>query len=390
MSEPTDPKLRLEKILPVAEVGPVQAEVLTTVDVTALEAQDRVETVADLVELRSDMGLDAVVPAEPTSALPPRAAVLADRLVGDFAGAARTPEGLLILPSDLVAEVEAGIDQQIKAKRFSLPSLGSGSPTATAYDSKVTNFSTRTSILELASGQKVFSVYNYPLSQGHRWFDQIVKTIAGRQRHKVSSARWKKKFEGKSQVPTIQNDNPDVVLLPYIPNMNAFDLFRNNHDMSDYGELPWAKNLTTEDKLVLGERIITALAKLHADTGVGWGETILQNVIITPEGEPIIVDPEVEFNSGVSPEEQKLDDLKEMIFSMAGAISQSEKVSDVTPIVHRFLTSYPDQTIVRQLCDTTSDKFGFLRRVQLQLHDLNYFGVSLGTYQAITAAIKSY
>lgn len=359
-------------------------------DVDELQRQDSIDAATEIKALRNELGLDAVSENVSRSALPTSTGLTTDRLLGDFAGVARTAEGLLILPHEIKTEVQAPVDNQIRSKRFSLPSLGSGAPTATNYDSKVTNFSTRTSIIKFASGQQVFSIYNYPMSQAHRWFDQIIKAVAGRKRHKVSSGRWKDKFTSKSRIPTFEYSHPDVVLLPYIPNMNAYDVFRYNHEITECGELPWVKDLTAEDKVTLGERIISAIAAIHKDTGGGWGETILQNVIITPQGEPIVVDPEVEFNDDVTQAEQKMDDLKEIVYSMTGAISGSEQLTAVTPIVHRFLAHYPDQALVHKLSETTSTKFSFLRKIQLQLHDLNYFGVTMETFQAITEAIASY
>lgn len=316
---------------------------------------------------------------------------LANRLLGDFLGTAkRIDSRRLALASTDAAELVAPIASQVRERRFSAPSLGTGAPTATEYESHITNFSTRTAIHTLPDGRRVFSVYNYPLSQVHRWFDRIVKTMAGHKRYKVSSKRWKEKFQTKTNIPTFEHDRSDIILMPYIPNMNAYDVFRNNHSIENCGELPWVQDMSVEDKIIIAERIIDAIASGHSRDNAGWGETILQNAIITPEGEPIIVDPEVEFDADMSLEDQKVDDMREMIFSIAGAIYHADNVTDIEQIVHRLLARYPEPAVIEKLSATTNNSFGLLRRLQLQLHDLNYFGMTLESYKAVSQAISSY
>lgn len=155
-------------------------------------------------------------------------------------------------------------------------------------------------------------------------------------------------FETRSNVPIIEWDDPKIVLMPYLPNINAYDLFARNKKIKYFGLCPWAKDFDLEEKLKMGERIIIELWKIH-QAGKTWGETILPNMIITADKHPVIVDPETQYDCGVPRIERRARDLRDILVSISGALRASEGITDYKPIVRRLLLAYPDREILKEI-----------------------------------------
>lgn len=197
---------------------------------------------------------------------------------------------------------------------------------------------------------------------------------------KVRGKAWKRAFEEKSNVPVIEQDNPRMVAMPFIPNVNAHDLFSASHELRDTGEIEWARDAALDDKMRIAEDIVHELAALHAK-GTTWGEFILPNIIITKDRRPVIVDPEMRYNTGVPLLEQKARDLRDIIFSVVGALRRGEKLVDPKPVVDRLLVAHPDEQVrteVRRLCRDV----GWFRR-NFPIHDLVRLGVSKTDYKLL-------
>jgi len=325
-------------------------------------------------------------------------------LFGDFVGAEKD-EGGRILLTEKAGEAEETVKKLAEdirkfkgEKRFSLPSVAKGAPTHTEYNSKVRNFSTRTRIIELDDGRKVFAVYNYPASRVHRFFDGLMKRFAGDKMSKASSSEWKQVFEERSNIPIIKYDDPNVVLMPFLPNVNAHDLFARNKEIVEEGgnfgacqEL--AKNIDLEGKLDIGKRIISELEAVHGE-GKTWGETILPNMIITPEGRPIIVDPETRYKKGVPIAEQKARDLRDILMSVCGALHHSESDDNKSvvykTIVSSLLDNYSDASVIGELQRVVSKKPTFIQKIFRGSYESARLGISVPEYKKVAEAIKSY
>ncbi len=280
--------------------------------------------------------------------------------------------------------------KKIKLKhRFSLPSLFAGSKTATEYDSKADNFSTRTDIITLEDGRKIFAVYNYPMSWIHRSLDGISKYLAGDKMAKASSSDWKKTFESRSNIPIIECKDENVVLMPFIQNINAYDLFARNKEIEDFGQCEFAKDIGFDGKMQVAEKIIVELRAIH-QKGKTWGETPLTNIIVTPEGNPIIVDPETQYYKDVPIVEQKARDIKDVVMSVCGALKYSEKINDYKPVVDRLLFQYADKEVVEELKKVISKKTTRIEKFVMFLYGVARLRINMVEYQKVTDAILAY
>lgn len=309
-------------------------------------------------------------------------------LLGDFRDSQITGDGKIQFTAEEQKDAHAQIREHKGKFAFSPPSLVLGAKTDTEYDSNARNFSTRTKILTLEDGNRVFAVYNYPTSIFHRALDGFSKHMAGDRMSKASSADWKGVFESRSNIPVIECDDPQVVLMPYLPNVNAHDLFADNHKIKDFGPCPWAENITMEDKLELGEQIIREIENVHK-TGKCWGETILPNVIITAEKKPVIVDPETQYDKGVPVKEQMARDLRDVIMSICGSLHASEKqaTGDYGLITERLMTQYSDKEVLGELKRVVSQKPTFIQKIFRGFYETARLGIPPKEYEKVVAAI---
>jgi tRNA A-37 threonylcarbamoyl transferase component Bud32 len=308
-------------------------------------------------------------------------------LYGAFAGE-RTKSGTIALAPDAQKEVQRAITQHKKANRFSLPSLLIGAKTATGYDSRARNFSTRNTIATLPDGRRVFVVYNYPSSWIHRTLDTFGKWTAGARMRKAESAQWKRAYEAKSNIPIIETDDPNVVLMPFIENMNANDVFAFNHEIKDFGVLPEAKDAGVDEKMEYADRIVDELANIHAK-GAAWGEAILANMIITEGGKPVIVDPEVRYNKDVPLTEQKARDLRDLTMSIVSALRQSKEEFDVRTVVERVVGRHPDAAVRAELRQLAQKKPSFIRKLLRPIHELPRLGIKGSDYDKVVEAMAA-
>ena len=174
--------------------------------------------------------------------------------------------------------------------------------------------------------------------------------------------------------------------MPYLPNMNAYDVFANGRDIKDFGPCPWAEGMDLESKIGLGEQIVAELGRVHAK-GKAWGETILPNVIVTSNKQPVIVDPETEYSGDVSFEEQKARDVRDLLLSLSGALHKAEGVVDYAPSIRRFLASYPEKAVVLELKKLVAEKPTLLQRVIRSTYEVARLGISPQEYQKVCEAI---
>jgi hypothetical protein len=144
-------------------------------------------------------------------------------LYSDFASD-KTSTGKIALFGEVKEAVEKNAAHFRRQAKFMTNTI-TGVPIAVEYAGRTNNFSTQTRIMELPDGRKVFAVYDHKGSVVHRALDGVMKWASGLRMHKVSRKKWKRQFEEKSNIPTIENSDPDTVLMPFHPNVNGNDLF---------------------------------------------------------------------------------------------------------------------------------------------------------------------
>jgi tRNA A-37 threonylcarbamoyl transferase component Bud32 len=319
-----------------------------------------------------------------------QAAELKADYLGDFMES-KVEKNTIILPEEQNSELQKKGQEHARKKKGSTPSLLKGDKTAAEYDIQVGNFSTRTGILHMDDGKRVFAVYNYDSSWIHRKLDGLSKRLSGDKMTKASSKEWKQLFEAKSNIPTIPNPDPNLVLMPYIPNVNAYDAIANNKTIENFGECDWAKTLSPGDKIVIGKSIIQELASLHGKN-IAWGETILPNIILSKNQKPIIVDPEVSYGKNVPLEEQKARDLHDLLRSISGALNKSEGVTDESynSVVKQLLDSYQDQKVITKLKEISAKKPSLVAKIYAPFYEPARLGISMKEAKKVDQAITSY
>lgn len=310
-------------------------------------------------------------------------------LFGDFQNSQLTPDGKVALPVEIMGPLMEKVAIHKQKHRFDFPSYMKGHKTATEYDSKAVNFSTRTAILTTDDGRRVFAVYDYRTSFIHRAIDRFSRRLEGAKMGKVKMKDWKQTYESRSNIPVIENPDNDIILMPYIPNANAKDVLANNKEVGNFGPVPWAKDLDLEGKIQLGEKIVDALAEIHSKRR-SHAETILPNMIITPQGQPILVDPENLYYPGVELPEQKGRDLRDVVYSISGALAKSEGVTDFGSITNRLLARYPDQGIVEETQRVAAQKPGFIQRQFIKFGETMRLGIGYKDHGKVTQAILAY
>lgn len=268
----------------------------------------------------------------------------------------------IILPEDDQAVLKTAVEGIKKADRFAAPALFKGNKTATEYDSKACNFSTQTNIVEMPDGRKIFVVHNYKSTGLHRWMDGTMKHLTGYPMRKATRAEWKGRFEEKSNLPTIPLDDPEMVALPFVPNVNLDDLFCRQQEIENFGECDdFAKNYTEGDKLGVLEKIAGKVKELHGKD-VAWGELILANIIIDKNQDVHICDPEVAYDEGVPLEEQKAYDLLDLITSACTSMEDGNK-TPYDKVVDSVLKQYDDPAALGALKKLAEKKLGLKEKL---------------------------
>jgi tRNA A-37 threonylcarbamoyl transferase component Bud32 len=345
-------------------------------------AAERVRTVE-----RRDTAELAAVRTELTPEPSPTAPGFPDDRFGDFSGAAMK-DGKIVLSEEALAAVMSGVED-LKADAGAVPSLAKGVRIAAEYDIRTNNFSTETRIVELPDGRKVFAVHANKASSVHRALDGLMKSLSGLKMRKADRAGWKTAFEAKSNIPVIANDDPNVALMPYLPNVNAYDLFANNKEIKDFGECDWAGRADLEAKLGHADDIVDEIRRLHGQ-GKVWGEPILPNIIITKDGKPVICDPEIRYDKDVSETEAMARDLKDLIISISGALSRAEGVEDLKPVVTRLLDRYGDEEVIAELKKLASQKRTAMQNLVFGYEQVRSGASSKKEYDAVLAHIREY
>ena len=222
----------------------------------------------------------------------------------------------IILSEEENKEVEKKITEIKQSDRFRSPSIANGIQIAADYETQVGNFSTHTYLTELENGKKVFVVNSYPLSIVHRALDGFRNWVMGQKMYKVPNWRWKETYEERSNVPTIENPEKNVILMPFIENINLYDLIRWNKeiDVDSMSEsFSWAKNLKLQSKFEMIDKIVDELREMHQDDKT-WGEVILPNMIVDENKNVIICDPENLYYKSVGDLEKKRGTLLILLF----------------------------------------------------------------------------
>lgn len=305
----------------------------------------------------------------------------------DFANEA-VVNGRIELPATLLEEAQSKADEFREGTSYFTSTI-TGTKIAAEYDIRTNNFSTQTNIMQLEDGRKVFAVYAHGGSFVHRTLDGVMKKLSGLKMKKVKRSKWKESFEEKSNIPVIRNDDPNMVLMPFISNVNAYDVFANNHDITDFGENEWAGEAGVEDKLLLAEGMVDELKRVH-DDGQVWGESILPNIILDKEKRPIICDPEIRYHNSVSNTEARARDLKDLILSVCGAIKKGENDEDYPKTVHRMLSRYKNDEVLDSLQGLAGQKRGLLQKLVFGYEQVRTGTESKEQYESILDAIKNF
>ncbi len=307
-------------------------------------------------------------------------------LYGDFV-AEKTPEGKIVLAPETQTHMEEAATQFRREAKF-MTNTFIGEAIAAEYDIRTRNFSTQTRIAKLADGRKVFLVYSHKGSVVHRFLDGLMKWASGLRMKKVSRSRWKQTFERKSNIPVIENQDPDTVVMPYLPNVNGYDLFAQNAEIEDFGECTWAKETDLDAKLELSQRIVDEVARIH-EKGQAWGELILPNIIFTKEKRPVICDPEVQFKKGVPLVEAQAQDLKDLCLSISGALARAHDQRDPQLVVQAILGRYPNKGVVEALKKMAKKKRSWLQNLTFGYEQVRCGVSNKAFYDSVLEAIRT-
>lgn len=242
-----------------------------------------------------------------------------------------------------------------KQNVFRGPRILTGNKTATEYDNKVENFSTKTAIKELASGEKIFVVDSYPSSLIHRLGDSVLRRFCGVKNFKAPNRIWKETFERRSNIPTIRIENKNAVAMPYIENVNLRDLMTFDKEIKNWGPIEWAENINIEEKKEILKSVVLEMEAMHRQ-GKTWGEAILANMIIDKNKKVWICDPEILFYNEVPKIEQKASDLKDIIFTSAASLACADKLEDYKEVVKLVFDNYSDKKVVETLIGAAKRK----------------------------------
>lgn len=333
------------------------------------EAVERIETVRE--KIKSDKG----------KRTGPR-----DFLLGKF-DRESVANGRLQLKGAAKKSMEAGATTFRNQAQY-MTNMMTGKRIATEYGSRTNNFSTQTQIQELPDGRKAFMVYNHAGSWLHRWLDTAMKRASGLRMRKATHDEWKTWFEEKSNIPVIENNDPNTVVMPFIPNVNALDAFVHDKEIKKFGECAWAEHLTPEDKLELAHRIMDEMRRLHGK-GTVWGEAILPNIIFTKDRQPVICDPEVRFDEDMPLKEAMARDLKDICLSIGSALATAEGL-DVETVVQGLLDRYGDREVVIELQNLAHQKSTLLQRLTKGYELVRSGAGTTQRYDTILGAIRDY
>lgn len=308
-------------------------------------------------------------------------------LLGDFS-VKDIRDGFIHIDDADVPMVRDQVRKLRKSAKFIKPLLG-GTPIAAQYDIHVNNFSTHTAVLKLADGRRLFAVFAHKGSVVHRALDGIMKHVAGLRMGKVSRDKWKDAFLEHARIPQVTSDDPNTVLMPYIENVNAYDVIANNKEISNFGAIDWANNITPEGKNDALRATAREVKAIHAQ-GIAWGECILQNLILTKDKRAVMCDPEVRYDEGVPLTEAQARDLRDLLLSSCAALRKSEGVTDFTETVKIMLDEYENDEVIDALKKISHGKFSIGLMLTFWNEKMRTGVNGKEEYQEILKAIRNY
>ena len=298
--------------------------------------------------------------------------------IGDFQHRVIADGRLVLSPAEQTA-LNAHTQNFSAEVKDSPVAITKGYKVAGVYDTQVQGWTTRSKIVQLPDGERVFVLCSYPASWKRRTSDRLMEFLSGDPMRKPKPETWKSTVESRSNVPIVTTNSKDVVAMPFIESFNAYDLFAHQKDIKDFGPFSWAESMSVDERLNLLPPMVDALRRMH-DQEKTWGEAILQNVILTRDQKPTFIDPETTYEN-IPLAEQKATDVRNLILSICGALARSEGFTDVQNVVETILDQYADPTLEVELAKICTSPitlrqrllFNAFTRFRIGATDLNEF-----------------
>ena len=338
------------------------------------------------VEAKDKQEIDNVLESLEREPDAPTAGPFRQELYGAFAGEKREGGKIILEGRSAEAAGKAAAEFRNGAKAFS--NLVVGEKIAAEYDSPTSNFRAQTRLTTLPDGRKVFMIYDYQGSWAHRTMDGLMKRLNGLPMRKADREEWKKWHEAKTSIPVIENGDPHMAMMPFVPNANGKDVFANNAEIGNFGACGWAKEAGLEEKNALSGKVINEMKRFHDEKGA-WGEAVLSNVIFTEQQEPVMCDFEVAYDEDVPLAEAKARDLKDMCISISAALEKAHG-QDIGATVTNLLDHYDDPAVINELKKLASKKRGVLKNLFFGYEQARTGAKSKKQYDAISKAIEEY
>lgn len=342
----------------------------------ALHAHGEKKDRQALAEARAELEREAHPPAGPYR----------QDLYGSFADEQRF-NGRIVLRGEAAAAVEqAAADFRREAKN--LNNIVFGEKIAAGYHTRARNFRAQTRLDTLPGGRRIFMIYDYEGSWIHRTLDGLMKYLNGLPMRKADRGEWKHLHDLKTPIPVIENADPHMAMMPYVPNANGKDVFAHNADITDFGACGWAKDAGLEEKNALSGKIMDEMRDFHRKKGA-WGEAVLSNVIFTEKQKPVLCDFEVVYDEGVPFAEAKARDVKDMCVSISSALEAAHG-QDPAVTVKNLLDRYRDPEVIGELKKLASKKRDLLKNLFFGYEQARTGAKDKKQYDAIHAAIAAY
>jgi len=264
--------------------------------------------------------------------------------------------------------------------------VNKGYKVAASYDSQVQGWTTQSRIFNLPNGKRVFVLVNFPASRWRRMADRFMETISGDEMRKPKNDDWKEIVESRSTVPTIEGFPSNVVVMPFIESINAYDIFAHQKSIKNFGDFGWAKGLKVDGKLDLLDPMVGELKATHLE-GKTWGEAILPNFVFTKDKKAVLVDPETTYEN-LTQAQERATDLRNLITSVCGALKRGDGFSDFGSISKKVLSSYGDFDILSSLRDLCVNGLSLRKELVFNLFGRHRVGsTNLNEFYEVTSAI---
>jgi hypothetical protein len=365
-------KARRERIEKRKEGRPTKKERITAKqEIESGTIEERVDVARRIAELRSEIGH-----ADKPSA---KGIGIDAELLGDFDAGVLVAENRMRLDAEASQALARELSSFAETTRDSKVATNKGYPVAAVYDAQVQGWTTQSRIVTLPDGQRLFALTSYPQGKRRRHLDRLMERLSGDPMRKPKPKDWKRIVESRNSIPTVEGTPENMVVMPFIESMNAYDLFAHQKEIKDFGPFSWAEGMSADDRLDLAPGIAEELSRVHG-SGRTWGEAILPNVVLTKERKSIYIDPETTYE-GIEETEQRATDVRNLITSICGALARSEGVQDFKRIAGRVLDGYrATETIaaLREICAkplTFRNRlfFNIFSRFRVGSTDLNEF-----------------